>query len=105
MSKKLNRFQKRSINEFINDQEKDLDEMQQHIYDMIILYRLTNEEVGSLLTSVMLRVMSNDKNKPKLEEMGITKFNLSVDVVSEIQKILTKSYVDKLDADGKVKKK
>ena len=53
MNKELNSIQEKKMKEYLNVQEKDLDKMQQQIYDMITLSMLTNEETAALLLSTL----------------------------------------------------
>lgn len=96
MAKELNRFQKRKIDEFVKDQKKDLDEMQQHIYDMVTLYGLTNAEVAALLTSIMIQVLKGDNNKKYLEQMNLTPDTLGLKSTLLIQEILTDQYAKEI---------
>lgn len=90
--KELNRFQERKIKEFISGQEKDLDEMQQHIYDMVTLHALTNAEVAALLTSVMIQVLKGENNREYLDKLDIKPDALGLKATLLIQEILAKEY-------------
>lgn len=92
MPKELNRFQERKIDEFVKSQDKDLDEMQQHIYDMVTMYGLTNSEVAALLTSIMIQVLSGDNNKKYLDKLNLTPDTLGLKATLLIQEILTDEY-------------
>lgn len=93
MGKYLNKFQERKIDEFVKSQDKDLDEMQQHIYDMVTMYGLNNSEVAALLTSIMIQVLSGDNNKKYLDKLNLTPDTLGLKATLLIQEILTDEYV------------
>ncbi|WP_143074479.1 hypothetical protein [Pisciglobus halotolerans] len=66
--------------------------MQQHIYDMITLYGLTNAETAALLTSVMIQVLKGDNNKEYLERLNLTPDTLGLKATLLIQEILAGEY-------------
>lgn len=100
---KHNRLQKKNISKFISKQEKNLDEIQQHFYDVITLKGLTNGEVAALLFSVQKRVLCGEQNKQMLDSMNINNpvNQLGIDLTLEMQKLLASEYAKGIRSDGK----
>lgn len=104
----LNRFQDKRIKEFIANQgkEKDIDAIQQHIIDTVLLNGLNNQEIAAVLFSTMRNILSLENNKKFLCGMNIKDpSQLGVEATLQIQKLLTKEYAKTLDENGKPKKK
>ncbi|MBC2106136.1 hypothetical protein [Listeria booriae] len=104
--RKLNRFQEKKVTEELKvlRKDKDLDKLQQQMYDMCTVYGLSNAEVSSLLFSVMNRILHCEHNKESLLEMDIDITKAGVDTILEIQKMLVYQYAKTLGPDGKPKK-
>ena len=77
----------------MSDKEKHIDELHQHILDGALIYKLTNQEIAALLTSVMRNILIQDHNKGRLIEMGITEAHLTPEAVTLIQRIWTEEYI------------
>lgn len=105
MGKSINRFQEKAILDELEKQKenKDLNDMQQHIYDMCTVYGLSNFEIASLLFSSFRQIMFCEHNKAQLLDMNIDIEKAGVDMILEIQKILVKEYAETLDENGKPK--
>lgn len=99
---KHNRLQKKQINKFISNQEKDLDKLQQHLYDVITLQGLNNAETAALLFSVQKRVLCGEQNKLMLENMNINDpvNQLGIDLTLEMQKLLVNEYARNIMSGG-----
>ena len=77
----------------MTDKEKHIDELHQHILDGALIYKLTNQEIAALLTSVMRNILVQEHNVAQLNYMGIDINKLSPEVVTLIQKIWTEEYI------------
>lgn len=79
----------KKISEFLQKNQKSIDEIQQHVWDIITINRLTNSEVAALLTSFMRTTLLQPHNQELLKKIGLSKENLTPRVVVETQNILT----------------
>lgn len=111
MNKELNSIQEKKMKEYLNVQEKDLDKMQQQIYDMITLSMLTNEETAALLLSTFMEVVKGKNNQRRFKELG-EDANVEIDITKyealdfmKLQYVWAVSYASNLDENGKPKKK
>ena len=77
----------------MTDKEKHIDELHQHILDGALIYKLTNQEIAALLTSVMRNILGQEHNAAQLNDMGIDVNKLSPEVVTLFQKIWTEEYI------------
>lgn len=81
-----------------------VDKLQQDIVKMMAESGLNMMERAAVLTSVMFVQLNFKENMSVLQEVGLTATDLSVDVVIEVQKILTlehmkaNEYVDDSEA-------
>lgn len=73
---------------------KKMDELHQHLLDGALLFKLSNEEVAALLTSIMRNILTMEDNRKRLEKMNIKVEDLSTDNVLTIQKLLTEGYLE-----------
>ena len=70
-----------------------IEELHQLILDGALIYKLTNQEIAALLTSVMRNILRQEHNAAQLNDMGIDVNKLSPEVVTLFQKILTEEYI------------
>ena len=77
----------------MTDKEKHINELHQHILDGALIYKLTNQEIAALLTSVMRNTLGQEHNAAQLNDMGIDVNKLSPEVVTLFQKIWTEEHI------------
>lgn len=87
---------RRLINEtkkVLDENKQSLDDIQQHIWDTIILNQLNNSEVAALFTALMREALSQPQNIERLAELGITPDMLNTEAVTTIQRMLTDDWL------------
>ena len=77
----------------MSEKQKHINELHQHILDGVIIYKLTNQEIAALLTSVMRNILVQEHNKSRLIDMGIAEEHLTPETVTLIQRIWTEEYI------------
>ena len=77
----------------MTDKEKHIDELHQHILDGALIYKLTNQEIAALLTSVMRNILVQEHNAAQLNDMGIDVNKLKPETITLFQKIWTEEYM------------
>ena len=77
----------------MTDKEKHIDEIHQHILDGALIYKLTNQEIAALLTSVMRNILVQEHNAAQLNDMGIDVNKLNPETITLFQKIWTEEYM------------
>ena len=70
-----------------------IDEIYQAVIDGATTYKLTNQEIAGLLTSVMRTILMQDHNRKQLEELGLEAKVLTPEAVLMIQRIWTEEYI------------
>ncbi|CYW10378.1 hypothetical protein [Streptococcus suis] len=89
----MNAIAKKQIDDYLNQNRQSLDEINQHIYDVIAINRLTNSEVAALFTGLMRQVLSSDHNTKLLDNLGIQVGQLNPELTTKIQQILTEEWL------------
>ena len=77
----------------MSEKQKHINELHQHILDGAIIYKLTNQEIAAVLTSVMRNILTQEHNKGRLIEMGIAEEHLTPETVTLIQRIWAEEYI------------
>lgn len=97
MSKNLNYFQNKKINEQLkaNRKKADIDKTEQNIREMLVLNGYTTAEIAALLFTIMRNILTYESNAQLLSDIGIK--DMSVDTVTDIQKMLIKEYLNGLN--------
>lgn len=97
MSKNLNYFQNKKINEQLkaNRKKADIDKTEQNIREMLVLNGFTTAEIAALLFTVMRNILAYESNAQLLRDVGIKDMN--VDTVTNIQKMLIKEFLNGLN--------
>lgn len=88
-----NKVAEKKISDYLNQNKQSLDEINQHIYDIITINRLTNSEVAALFTGLMRQVLSSDHNTKLLDNLGIQVGQLNPELTTKIQQILTEEWL------------
>lgn len=88
-----NRVLKKKISDYLNQNKQSLDDINQHIYDVILINRLTNSEVAALFTGLMREILSSEHNKKLLNNLGIDIGQLNPELTTKIQQILTEEWL------------
>ncbi|MGT2911367.1 hypothetical protein ACVR1I_06585 [Streptococcus cameli] len=96
-----NSVTEKKISKLLRENKKSMDEIQQHIYDTIILNQLTTGEVAALFTSLMRQVLTTSHNQALLDRLGLDSGKLNPEAISQIQMLLT---IEWLDSQGLLKK-
>ncbi|WP_421362645.1 hypothetical protein [Streptococcus suis] len=89
----MNAIAEKQINDYSNQNRQSLDEINQHIYDIITINRLTNSEVAALFTGLMRQVLSSEHNAKLLDSFGIQVGQLNPELTTKIQQILTEEWL------------
>ncbi|HEL2363784.1 TPA: hypothetical protein TZY53_000673 [Streptococcus suis] len=89
----MNAIAEKKISDYLNQNKKSLDEINQHIYDVIAINRLTNSEVAALFTGLMRQVLSSEHNAKLLDSLGIQVGQLNPALTTKIQQILTEEWL------------
>lgn len=97
MDKNLNYFQSKKINEQLkaNRKKADIDKIEQNVREMLVLNGFTTAEIAALLFTVMRNILIYESNAQLLSDIGIK--DMSVDTVTDIQKMLIKEYLNGLN--------
>ncbi|HEL9623748.1 TPA: hypothetical protein U0J94_001148 [Streptococcus suis] len=88
-----NKVAEKKIVDYLDQNRQSLDEINQHIYDVIAINRLTNSEVAALFTGLMRQVLSSDHNAKLLGNLGIQVGQLNPELTTKIQQILTEEWL------------
>lgn len=83
----------KKVAEELKRNQKSLDDIQQHIWDVIILNQLTNEQVAALFTSLMRETLMQPHNQKLLKQLNVGAETLDPKLVTLIQKILTENWL------------
>ncbi|HEM3488670.1 hypothetical protein J5581_02850 [Streptococcus suis] len=89
----MNTIAEKKISDYLNQNKQSLDEINQHIYDIITINRLTNSEVAALFTGLMRQVLSSEHNVKLLNILGIQVGQLNPELTTKIQQILTEEWL------------
>ncbi|HEL1961481.1 hypothetical protein [Streptococcus suis] len=89
----MNAIAEKQINDYLNQNRQSLDEINQHIYDIITINRLTNSEVAALFTGLMRQILSQEHNVKLLDSLGIQVGQLNPELTTKIQQILTEEWL------------
>nr|DAK67816.1 MAG TPA: hypothetical protein [Caudoviricetes sp.] len=83
----------KNVSEELKKNQRSLDEIQQAVWDIIILNQLNNSQIAALFTSLMREALLQPHNKNLLEKLDITDDKLNPEVTVTIQKILTEEWM------------
>ena len=99
MPKKVNYYQNKRINEQLkkNRENADIDTIELKIREMLILNGFNTSEIAAVLFTVMRNVLLYERNRKFLEGITIDPNQLNTEVVTEIQKLLIKEYLNGLN--------
>lgn len=89
----INKVAEKKISDYLNQNKQSLDDINQHIYDVIKINRLTNSEVAALFTGLMRQVLSSGHNVKLLDNLGIQVGQLNPELTTKIQQILTEEWL------------
>ncbi|HEM4557685.1 TPA: hypothetical protein U1Z93_001626 [Streptococcus suis] len=89
----MNGIAEKQISDYLNQNRQSLDEINQHIHDVIAINRLTNSEVAALFTGLMRQVLLSEHNTKLLSNLGIQIGQLNLELVTKIQQILTEEWL------------
>ena len=89
----VNKVADKKISDYLNQNKQSLDNINQHIYDVITINRLTNSEVAALFTGLMRQVLSSEHNVKLLDNLGIQVGQLNPELTTKIQQILTEEWL------------
>ncbi|WP_312248526.1 hypothetical protein [Streptococcus parasuis] len=89
----VNKVADKKISDYLNQNKQSLDDINQHIYDVITINRLTNSEVAALFTGLMRQVLSSEHNVKLLDNLGIQVGQLNPELTTKIQQILTEEWL------------
>ncbi|HEM3176522.1 TPA: hypothetical protein U1V77_001579 [Streptococcus suis] len=89
----MNAIAEKQIDDYLNQNRQSLDEINQHIYDVIAINRLTNSEVAALFTGLMRQILSHEHNVKLLNNLGIQVGQLNLELTTKIQQILTEEWL------------
>ena len=89
----VNKVADKKISDYLNQNKQSLDDINQHIYDVITINRLTNSEVAALFTGLMRQVLSSEHNVKLLDNLGIQVGQLNPELTTKIQQILTEDWL------------
>jgi hypothetical protein len=78
---------------------KPLDDIQSKVLSDCSKYMLTNKEIAALLTSIMRNIMLQPHNEMLLQEQGINRVDMDAQLVTEVQRVWTLSYLEGLPHD------
>ena len=102
MPKKVNYYQNKRINEQLkkNRENANIDTIELKIREMLILNGFSTSEIAAVLFTVMRNVLLYERNRKFLEGVVIDPNQLNTEVVTEIQKLLIKEYLNGLNETG-----
>ncbi len=102
MPKKVNYYQNKKIDEQLkkNRANVDIDAVELKIREMLILNGFNTSEIAAVLFTVMRNVLLYERNRKFLEGITIDPNQLNTEVVTEIQKLLIKEYLNGLNETG-----
>ena len=89
----VNKVADKKISDYLNQNKQSLDDINQHIYDVITINRLTNSEVAALFTGLMRQALSSEHNVKLLDNLGIQVGQLNPELTTKIQQILTEEWL------------
>lgn len=91
----MNKKVDKEIFKLLKQHKQSLDDIQQHIYDVIIINQLKNHEVAVLFTSLMRQIMTTEHNAKLLDSLGLglDVGKLNPEVLAKIQQILTEEWL------------
>ena len=89
----VSKVAEKKISDYLNQNKQSLDDINQHIYDVIKINRLTNSEVAALFTGLMRQVLSSEHNVKLLDNLGIQVGQLNPELTTKIQQILTEEWL------------
>ncbi|HEL9642781.1 hypothetical protein [Streptococcus suis] len=89
----MNTIAEKKISDHLNQNKLSLDEINQHIYDVLVINRLTNSEVAALFTGLMRQILSEEHNSKRLSNVGIEVGQLNPEMTTKIQQILTEEWL------------
>lgn len=90
----MKQSQLKELKQVVTDHKLSLDEIQSHMYEMITLNVLTNEEVAALLASLFMQLLDKPHNKKQLQSIGVDSIDL--DKALELMRVWTISYASKV---------
>lgn len=96
----MNRFQKKHIKEYLDDNKMSLDEIQQAFLDSFTMNQVSNEEAAALFVSLMRNMMVMPHNAEQLKDLGIDPTKLSIDTATELINMWAKQYVKDMPKDS-----
>lgn len=82
------------IDKVLLESKQSLDEIHQHMFDIITINRLTNSEVASLFTSLMKQILTTETNSKLLSKLGIEVGMLTPKTIAAIQEALTVEWLE-----------
>lgn len=99
MPKNVNYYQNKKINEQLKKNRKniDIDTAELKIREMLVLNGFNMSEIAAILFTVMRNVLLYEKNRDVMKEIGMEPTQLNTEVVTEIQKLLIKEYMNGLN--------
>ncbi|WP_312459885.1 hypothetical protein [Proteiniclasticum sp.] len=102
MPKNVNYYQNKKINEQLkkNRANADIDTIELEIRELLIFNGFSNSEIAAVLFTVMRNILLYDRNRKFLEGITIDPNQLNTEVVTEIQKLLIKEYLNGLNETG-----
>ena len=102
MPKKVNYYQNKKIDEQLkkNRASVDIDAIELKIRELLILNGFSTSEIAAVLFTVMRNVLLYERNRKFLEGITIDPNQLNTEVVTEIQKLLIKEYLNGLNETG-----
>ncbi|HEM5175171.1 TPA: hypothetical protein U1319_000509 [Streptococcus suis] len=89
----MNKVAEKKISDYLNQNKQSLDEINQHIYDVITINRLNTSEVAALFTGLMRQILSQGSNAKTLDILGIQVGQLNPELTTKIQQILTEEWL------------
>lgn len=96
----MNRFQKKHIKEYLDDNKMSLDEIQQAFLDSFTMNQVSNEEAAALFVSLMRNMMVMPHNAQQLKDLGIDPTRLSIDTATELINVWAKQYAKDMPKDS-----
>lgn len=102
MPKNVNYYQKKRIDDQLkkNRANVDIDAIELKIRELLILNGFNTSEIAAVLFTVMRNVLLYERNRKFLEGITIDPNQLNTEVVTEIQKLLIKEYLNGLNETG-----
>lgn len=99
MPKKVNYYQNKKINEQLkkNRENIDIDTVEVKVRELLIINGFSTSEIAAVLFTVMRNVLLYERNREFLQKVGIDPKQLNTEVVTEIQKLLIKEYLNGLN--------